>query len=167
MTILVALLCLQEIDEEQAIIHHRLSKKSKQTHTNFKARESEGFFSILIEKHLWEDQTKFREFFRLSWNQFNYVLNLIEDDITSNPTNKIKKPISPAEKLVVTSRSLAFAFRISQSYLTRIMRMALQSLSTHLTPILLKMPTKNDLIQIPEEFWRGWNFPNCVGAIDG
>lgn len=45
--------------------------------------------------------------------------------------------------------------------------MALQSLSTHLTPILLKMPTKNDLIQIPEEFWRGWNFPNCVGAIDG
>ncbi|CAI6372753.1 unnamed protein product [Macrosiphum euphorbiae] len=101
---LLALLCLQEIDEEQALIHHHLSKKSKQTHTIFQARESEGFFSILIEKHLWEDQTKFREFFRLSWDQFNYVLNLIEDDITSNPTNKIKKPISPAEKLAVTLR---------------------------------------------------------------
>lgn len=45
--------------------------------------------------------------------------------------------------------------------------MVLQSLSTHLTPILLKMPTKDDLIQISEEFWRKWNFPNCVGAIDG
>lgn len=64
-------------------------------------------------------------------------------------------------------RSLAFAFRISQSYLTRIIRMVLQSLSIHLTPILLKMPTKDDLIQISEEFWKRWNFPNCVGAIDG
>lgn len=101
---LLALLCLQEIDEEQAIIQHHLSKKSKLTHAIFKARESEGFFSILIEKHLCEDQTKFREFFRLSWDQFNYVSNLIEDDITSKPTNKIKKPISPAEKLAVTLR---------------------------------------------------------------
>lgn len=43
---LLALLCLQEIDEEQAIIQHHLSKKSKQTHAIFKARESEGFFTV-------------------------------------------------------------------------------------------------------------------------
>lgn len=49
---LLALLCLQEIDEEQALIHHHLSKKSKQTHIVFQAWESEWVFSILIEKHL-------------------------------------------------------------------------------------------------------------------
>lgn len=43
-------------------------------------------------------------FFRLNWEQFNYVLNLIEDDIKSNRTNRVREPISPAEKLAVTLR---------------------------------------------------------------
>lgn len=39
-------------------------------------------------------------------------------------------------------RSLAFAFRISKSYITRIVRLVLESLSNRLTPILLPTPTK-------------------------
>lgn len=65
-------------------------------------------------------------------------------------------------------RSLSFSFRISQSYITRIIQLVLKSLSTHLTPVLLlKPPLKEDLIRIAHEFWHKWNFPNCVGAIDG
>lgn len=64
-------------------------------------------------------------------------------------------------------RSLAFAFRISQSYITRIVRLVLKSLSNRLTPILLPPPTKNDMVEISKEFWENWNFPNCAGAIDG
>ncbi|KAL4103856.1 hypothetical protein QTP88_019191 [Uroleucon formosanum] len=64
-------------------------------------------------------------------------------------------------------RSLAFAFRISQSYITRIVRLVLKSLSNRLTPILLPSPTKNDMVEISKEFWEKWNFLNCAGAIDG
>ena len=31
----------------------------------------------------------------------------------------------------------------------------------------LKFPTKEDFIKISEGFWTRWNFPNCVGSIDG
>lgn len=64
-------------------------------------------------------------------------------------------------------RSLAFSFRISQSYITRIIRLVLKYLSIRLTPILLSPPTKDGLKIIAENFWKRWNFPNCVGAIDG
>lgn len=64
-------------------------------------------------------------------------------------------------------RSLSFSFRISQSYITRIIQLVLKSLSTRLTPILLKPPLKEDLVRIAHDFWNKWNFPNCVGAIDG
>lgn len=64
-------------------------------------------------------------------------------------------------------RSLAFSFRISQSYISRIIQVVLKSLSKQLTPILLKFPTKENLIRVAENFWNKWNFPNCVGAIDG
>lgn len=64
-------------------------------------------------------------------------------------------------------RSLAFSFRISQSYISCIIQVVLKSLSKQLTPILLKSPTKENLIRVAENFWNKWIFPNCVGAIDG
>ena len=60
-------------------------------HEMYLARKAEGFFNVLIEKHLWRDEIKSREFFRLSWDQFNHILNLVEEDIKTNPSIKIKK----------------------------------------------------------------------------
>jgi hypothetical protein len=101
--LILNLLLLQEVDEEQTIINRVVFKKHK-AHEMFLARKTEGVFSILIEKHLWRDESKFREFFRLSWDQFTYVLNIIENDITSSPSIKFPKPITAAEKLAVTLR---------------------------------------------------------------
>ena len=65
--LIIKLLLLQEVEEEQAIIKHVLSNKKNKVHEIYLTREAEGFFSVLIEKHLWRDETKFLEFFRLSW----------------------------------------------------------------------------------------------------
>lgn len=70
----------------------------KKTHNLFLTRKIEGFYSILIKKHLFEDEQKFREFFWLRWDQFNYVLNDIEEDIKTNPYNRVRQPITPSEK---------------------------------------------------------------------
>ncbi|KAL4149524.1 hypothetical protein QTP88_003457 [Uroleucon formosanum] len=95
---------LRNIEEEQAIIKYLITKNQNEVHEMYLAREAEGCFSVLIEKHLWRDEIKFREFFRLSWDQFNYVLNLVEEDIKTNPSIKIRKPITAAEKLAVALR---------------------------------------------------------------
>lgn len=63
-------------------------------------------------------------------------------------------------------RSLGFTFWISQSYITGIIQFILKSSSLRLPGILLKPPSK-DLIKTAREFWEKWNFPNCVGSIDG
>lgn len=35
------------------------------------------------------------------------------------------------------------------------------------SPIFLKTPTSEKLLEVAEKFERLWNFPNCLGAIDG
>jgi hypothetical protein len=46
----------------------------------------------------------FRKLFRLNWYQFNYILNLVKEDIKTNPNIRIRKLITAAEKLAVTPR---------------------------------------------------------------
>lgn len=64
-------------------------------------------------------------------------------------------------------RSLQFAFRISSSYISKIVKDTLQVLNEKLTPIFLP-PIKSDELKAKvEEFGQKWNSPNCVGAVDG
>lgn len=64
-------------------------------------------------------------------------------------------------------RSLSFAFRISHSYISTIVKHTLSTLKKHLRPIFLPDLSTIDLNKKASEFWTKWNFPNCVLAIDG
>ncbi|KAK9738866.1 hypothetical protein QE152_g9459 [Popillia japonica] len=70
----------------------------------YRTQETEGAYEILIIRHLVPNDTKFKEYFRLSPELFHYVLNFIEEDIISRPSNRIKKPISPEQKLCIFLR---------------------------------------------------------------
>lgn len=63
--------------------------------------------------------------------------------------------------------SLAFAFRISHSYISKIVKTTLLVLRQKLMPIFLPPVTQEDLKKKAEMFGQKWNFPNCCGAIDG
>lgn len=63
-------------------------------------------------------------------------------------------------------KSLAFAFRISASYIGRIQQSMLSALSKKLLPIFLPLLSPDKLTK-SEEFRHKWNFPTCVRAIDG
>lgn len=67
----------------------------------FKSRNEEGYYQILIQKHLYCDEKKFRKFCRLNKKQFNFVLSLIMKEIQPKTC---KKSISPEEKLFLTLR---------------------------------------------------------------
>lgn len=95
------LLVEEMLDEEvlQSCVEPRATK-----HPLFQARNEEGFFQSLITNHLREDDKKFSEFFRVSISQFDFILNLIKDDIQKLSCNGSQYPVTPDEKLAITLR---------------------------------------------------------------
>jgi hypothetical protein len=61
----IKLLHLEEIDDEELLNKFMLKKKNQNFHDMFQTRKFEDFFSVLIKKHLFRDQRKFREFLDL------------------------------------------------------------------------------------------------------
>lgn len=66
-----------------------------------------------------------------------------------------------------TFRSLSFAFRISSSYISVIIRETLDVLCSTLVPIFLPPYSREDLKEKASEFLKKWDFPNCIAGIDG
>ncbi|XP_060859640.1 uncharacterized protein LOC132951195 [Metopolophium dirhodum] len=162
-----------EADEELLLLANHFRNENDEM---FSQRSREGCFSTLIQRRLIDNETRFRAYFRVSFELFNYILNAIKEDIRRRPSNRIKKPISPEEKLSVTLRflatgesyrSLAFQFRISHSWISTIIREVLVAICHRLKNIAIPEPTQCSLSKVANDFYEMWNFPNCCGAIDG
>ena len=90
---------------------------------------------------------------------------------------KFRVPISPEERLAVTLRHLAtgesqqsisFSFPIGRTTVNNIITETCKAIWDVFCPLYLKHPTcPEECLHIPNEFETLWNFPNCVGAIDG
>jgi len=102
----ILLLLLEEEQEEDELLYNVKYKKREKVDELFLNRKSEGYFEILINRHLQRNETKFREFFRVNKNQFDFLLSLIEVQLTKMPSNRVKEPITAAEKLALTLRYL-------------------------------------------------------------
>ena len=64
-------------------------------------------------------------------------------------------------------RSLGNRFRISPAAISHIVRDTCIAIWTALVPTEMPTPTQEDWIKIEKQFASRWNFPNCVGALDG
>ena len=63
--------------------------------------------------------------------------------------------------------SLANRFQLGTSTIHGIIPETCNAIYQVLQPIVLKEPDATDLARIERGFWRRWDFPNCIGAIDG
>lgn len=84
--------------------------------------------------------------------------------------------IVPGEKLALTLRflatgetlqSLSYQFRIGLSTACYIVKEVCAAIDLVLSPDYLRQPTKEDWEQIAKHFDHLWDFPNCIGALDG
>ncbi|XP_069972372.1 putative nuclease HARBI1 [Penaeus vannamei] len=101
----------------------------------------------LLELRL-EDHQGYHDFTRMTRNCFCELL-LVMPLICKSDTN-MRKAVTPEERLAVTLRYLA------------------QALYQVLEPIYLKIPsTSEEWQKVAHKFFTRWNFPNCLGAIDG
>ena len=89
----------------------------------------------------------------------------------------LRPQISPAEKLTITLRylatgnsqvSLSFNFRVGRSTICNILKETCSAIWEVLRAEFVRPPsTPEEWNGISEQFTRLWNFPNCVGAVDG
>lgn len=64
-------------------------------------------------------------------------------------------------------RNMAFSFRMGKTTVSNIISEISEYLWESLYRIHMPIPTQKDFQQIAKDFYEIWNFPNCVGALDG
>ncbi|KAF0766839.1 protein ANTAGONIST OF LIKE HETEROCHROMATIN PROTEIN 1-like [Aphis craccivora] len=59
-----------------------------------------SYYSHIVSSvsNLFECAIKFRQYFRINYEQFNFLLSLVEEKLSVESTNRVKNPILPAEK---------------------------------------------------------------------
>lgn len=75
------------------------TRNKRETCEIYKRRTEEGAFNILFNRHLVENDTKFRAYLRLTPHLFHYVLTFIQDDIRGTDCNRHRIQITPEQKL--------------------------------------------------------------------
>lgn len=64
-------------------------------------------------------------------------------------------------------RSLAFQYRVSHSWISAIIKEVSTAIMKTMLQLVIPLPKDDQLKRISNQYLLRWNFPNCVGAIDG
>ena len=133
------------------------------------------YHSLIAEMRMFDTEIFFK-YFRMTPSRFDHLLSLIGTALYRKGT-VMRSPVSPGERLAVTLRFLAtgdsmqttaFSYRLGHSTVCRIIDDTCEAIWNALAVDYLRPPSsQEDWKRISESFYRLWNFPNCIGAIDG
>ncbi|XP_052131636.1 putative nuclease HARBI1, partial [Frankliniella occidentalis] len=139
----------------------------------FQDREIYGAWFSLIPLMKEADTDEYYRFFRMTPDCFDWLLEQVSPFITKKSN---RKSISAGERLAITLRYLASGdSQSSLSYLFRVSNQAISKIVTETTAVIWYTLKPVVFEQLNEDFWRRkaaefesmWQFPMCVGAIDG
>ncbi|XP_064109861.1 uncharacterized protein LOC135217767 [Macrobrachium nipponense] len=118
----------------------------------------------------------FRDYLRMSVSTFYTLLGKLESYIMKKDTH-MRQRITTGGRLEATLRFLAtgctysalqYSTRISKQSLSRIIPETCRAIYEVLKDDYLQTPTTPDeWMRVARGFETRWNFPNCIGAIDG
>ncbi|KAK4305607.1 hypothetical protein Pmani_022575 [Petrolisthes manimaculis] len=140
------------------------------------ARKSKNVFNNLLKEMCLEDQQAFYDYHRMHRKNFAELLELVSP-LIKNQDTKMRKAVSPAQRLSITlpylatgksRRSLEFQYRTSHCLISSIIPETCDAIFTSLKKDYLKLPTSSEeWQQVASVFSSVWNFPMCIGALDG
>lgn len=104
--LLCAVLLLDEEIDYMLGMENSVKRCSNRNKTDklFINRNSEEAYRITVERRLFGNEVKFREYFRVSTEIFEQILNSIRHDIRRSAYNRHKQPVTEEEKLCITLR---------------------------------------------------------------
>ncbi|XP_034006688.1 protein ANTAGONIST OF LIKE HETEROCHROMATIN PROTEIN 1-like [Trematomus bernacchii] len=143
-------------------------------HPILRKRQQRGEYHCLVQELRLDDHL-FHQYFRMSKNVFDELLGKVGPLITKVDTN-MHVSIGPAERLAIclrylatgdSYRTIAFSYRVGHATVAVIVKEVAGAIWTALVEETMPVPQPEDWRAIAAEFHEIWNFPNCVGAIDG
>uniref|UniRef100_A0A673IN56 Zgc:194221 n=1 Tax=Sinocyclocheilus rhinocerous TaxID=307959 RepID=A0A673IN56_9TELE len=153
-------------------------KKSKKrrsvwVHPILQKRKNHGEFHQLIQE-LRLDNGRFKAYFRVDKDQFDYILRKVGPSISK--WSFCHETISPAQQLCICFlryccipdlRTIAFSYRVGHSTVAGIIKDVCEAIWDNLVEEYMPPPNRERWREIAADFQQMWNFPNCVGAVDG
>uniref|UniRef100_A0A8C9XKI1 DDE Tnp4 domain-containing protein n=1 Tax=Sander lucioperca TaxID=283035 RepID=A0A8C9XKI1_SANLU len=121
------------------------------------------------------DNQRHHQYFRMSAEKMHELLSVIGPELTRQNTN-YRSAIEPKQRLAVGLRylasgdsliSLAFNFRLGHITVMNSVRMVCAAIEKVMMQTFLPRPTADSWKEVAQRFWDKWNFPNCLGALDG
>lgn len=154
----------------------RNNKKNFWVREIFIEREEKGEFQNLVKDLRLFDDAYFYRNFRMSTQKFELLLSWVAPLIVKSA--KRRPTTSPAERLIITLRYLATGdaqFTIASSY--RVSPTTISRIIRETTAVIWDVLCDKDYMRAPNslkewenisnDFMETWNYPNCLGAIDG
>ncbi|CAB4013843.1 Hypothetical predicted protein [Paramuricea clavata] len=139
-------------------------------------RQGQGAYANLVKELNAEEPEQFRQYHRIDRQSFESILTMVNPLIVKQDT-QMRFSISPRERLTVTIRflatgesfrSLAFQFRMGERTISGIIEETCLALYGTMKGNFLKTPSSvADWLVVSKEFEEKWNYPSCIGAIDG
>ena len=140
-------------------------------------RAERGSYTSIVTELAAEDLPSFKHYMRMDVNSFRRLVEVTSPRIVKRNT-RMRSPISPSERLALTLRFLAtgetfrsldeFQFRVSRTAISYIVLEVCEAILSKLRTLCLQFPsTVEEWKAIEIKFSERWNFPHCVGALDG
>lgn len=153
-----------------------IRKKRMWVRRLFKERKSKGEFHVLVKDLMLFDHHYFFRMFRMKPTRFEELLSWVAPFIFKS--SRTRDVATPSERLCITLRylatgdaqgTIASCYRVSPSVVSRIIRETCSVIWNILQEkgFLAVPSTVEEWIKISHEFGEKWNFPHCLGAIDG
>ncbi|CAK1604073.1 unnamed protein product [Parnassius mnemosyne] len=123
-----------------------------------------------------QEPNDFRNYLRMDFCTYQQLLSLLEPMLKKQDTC-MRKAITAHERLSATLRFLAtgrsyedlqYSVAISKQSLSKIIPETCDAIIATLQEEYLKFPeTEEEWLDIAKTFEERWQFPHCLGAIDG
>lgn len=134
----------------------------------------QGASDNLIPEMLASNDPKYFNFLRLTPVLFEKLLDIVGPKIQKQYT--VREPISSRIRLQLTLRylasgdsmaSISYTFRVGNNTVSTIISETCQCIWDELKEKVFLNPTVENWHKVAKEFEDLWNYPNCIGAVDG